>query len=125
MIKIIHLSTVFISIGLFSLRFYWLMTGSVYLRQLWVRILPHINDSILLVSAIILSVQIQQYPLVHHWLTIKVIALLVYIGFGMGVFRFAKTRRAQISCFIFAIISFLFIVSVARSHSPLGALSWI
>ncbi len=123
MIKLLHITTALVSISLFCLRFYWLMTDAAHLRRTWVRVLPHINDSVLLVTAVVLAVQLQQYPLVQPWLTVKLAALLAYIGFGFGVFRLAKTRAVQIICFTVAVALFIFILGVARSHNPWGLLA--
>ena len=38
--------------------------------------LPHVNDTLLLLAAIGLSVVQQQYPFVHGWVTAKVLGLL-------------------------------------------------
>ena len=83
MIKWIHMSTALISINLFILRAYWVFKNSSMINKKWVRIVPHLNDTILLITAITLAVSLQQYPFVHHWLSAKVFALLAYIVLGM------------------------------------------
>ena len=67
-----------------------------------------------------MAVLIQQYPLVHGWLTAKLLALLVYIGLGLMVFRFARTRRERLAYWLTAILVFVYMVSVALYHHPLG-----
>ena len=64
-----------------------MLTDSPLLDRLWVRVLPHVNDTLLLLAAIGLSVVQQQYPFVHGWVTAKVLGLLAYIGFGMFALR--------------------------------------
>ena len=83
MIKIIHMSTALISISLFIIRGIWVFTESDMMKQKWVKILPHVNDTILLISAIMLAISIEQYPFVHGWLTAKFVALIIYIILGM------------------------------------------
>ena len=56
--KHIHLLTVAISLGFFVLRGVWMLSGSALLQKKWVKILPHIVDTLLLVSAIGLMFQI-------------------------------------------------------------------
>ncbi len=46
LIKQQHLLTVFISILLFIVRFYWLRSGSPLLQRCWVRITPPVNDAL-------------------------------------------------------------------------------
>ncbi len=121
-LKILHIITMVITISLFMLRGLGLFTGVGFMRQKWVKIVPHVNDTVLLVTGIWLAIQIQQYPLVDHWLTAKLLALLIYIGFGLMVFRFAQTRAQQVGYWLAAIIVFAYIVGVAWYHNPL---SWI
>lgn len=120
MIKLIHISTVFISISLFILRGFWVLKGSDMMSKKWVKILPHVNDTILLVSAIILAVGIHQYPLVHGWLTAKFIALIIYIILGMFALKRAKNRKNKIIFFVLATVTFSYIVMVALTRSATG-----
>jgi len=120
MIKLLHVTTVFISISLFVLRGFWVLNGSAIMSKKWVKIVPHINDTILLISAIILAVTIQQYPFVHGWLTAKFLALIAYIILGMFALKRAKNRTSKLIFFILSIITFSYIVMVALTHSVTG-----
>ena len=115
----IHVTSVVVSYLLFSLRSMWMMRGSAVLQQRWVKITPHVVDTILLVSAITLAVQIQQDPINDSWLSAKVAGLLIYIGLGMMALRFAKTRKMRISAWIAAQAAFLYIVLVALTKNPI------
>jgi uncharacterized membrane protein SirB2 len=117
-IKIVHITTAILSISGFMIRGCWMWQQSPRLQQRWVKILPHLNDTALLVSAILLAIQTQQYPLVHGWLTAKVIALLLYIGLGMLAFRFGKTMAIKRSGFIAAVLVFAYIAGVAMTRNP-------
>ena len=77
MIKLIHMITALISISFFLLRGIWVFNSSEMMSKKWVKIVPHVNDTILLVTAIILAVGLQQYPFTHDWLTAKFSALLL------------------------------------------------
>ena len=118
-LKMIHVTSVVVSYLLFSLRSMWTMRGSAVLQQRWVKITPHVVDTILLVSAITLAVQIQQDPINDSWLSAKVAGLLIYIGLGMTALRFAKTRKMRISAWIAAQAAFLYIVLVALTKNPI------
>lgn len=118
-LKMIHVTSVVLSYLLFSLRSMWMMRGSAVLQQRWVKITPHVVDTILLVSAITLAVQIQQDPINDSWLSAKVAGLLIYIGLGMMALRFAKTRKMRISAWIAAQAAFLYIVLVALTKNPI------
>ena len=117
MIKLIHISTAFISISLFLLRGFWVFQGSRMMTKKWVKILPHVNDTVLLITAILLAVGIQQYPFVDSWLTAKFIALLVYIVFGMFALKRAKEMQNKILFFILALLTFSYIVGVALNRT--------
>lgn len=117
-LKMIHIASVAISYLLFSLRSVWMMRGSAALQQRWVKITPHVVDTVLLTSAIALAIMIQQDPIANSWLSAKVAGLLLYIGLGMVALRFGKTRKARISAWIAAQIVFLYIVLVALSKNP-------
>ncbi|MCW5598040.1 MAG: SirB2 family protein [Nitrosomonas sp.] len=117
-LKLIHVSSVILSYSLFMTRGIWMMRGSARLQQRWVKIMPHIVDTVLLASAIALAILIKQYPLADAWLTAKVMGLLVYIGLGMVALRFGKTRVIKISAWVMAQIVFFYIVMVALTKSP-------
>lgn len=119
LLKMIHVSSVVISYSLFFLRGIWLMQDSNNLRQRWVKVLPHVIDTILLTSAIALAILIQQDPLNNAWLTAKVIGLLIYILLGMIAIRFGKTKKTRIAAWIGAQCVFIYIVLVALSKNPL------
>lgn len=119
LLKMIHVSSVVISYSLFFLRGIWLMQDSNNLRLRWVKVLPHVIDTILLTSAIVLAVLIQQDPLNNTWLTAKVIGLLIYILLGMIAIRFGKTKKTRIAAWIGAQCVFIYIVLVALSKDPL------
>ncbi len=117
-IKMIHVTSVIISYLLFSLRSMWMMRGSAVLQQRWVKITPHVVDTVLLASAVTLAIRIQQDPIHDPWLSAKVAGLLVYIGLGMMALKFAKTRKTRISAWIAAQAAFLYIVLVALTKNP-------
>lgn len=119
LLRHIHLTTVALSVGLFILRGYWMVRKPVRLEQRWVKIVPHVVDTILLVSAIGLLFQIGQYPFVNHWLTAKVLGLVVYIVLGTIALKRGKTLTVRLAAFAGALITVAYIIAVARAHNPL------
>lgn len=122
MIKLIHVSTVVISISLFMLRGFWVFRDSEMMNKKWVKIIPHVNDTILLITAIILAISYQQYPFVHGWLTAKVTALVAYILLGTFALKRAKSKQHKAIFFVLAILTFGYIVMVAMTKSVTGIL---
>lgn len=122
-IKIIHMSSVTLSFALFIFRGVLMMRDSNWLNSRILRIAPHVVDTLLLVSAIWLTVLLRQYPFVQAWLTVKVVLLALYIVLGSFALKRGRTKGQRVFFFIAASLTFLFIVSVARSHNPLGVLA--
>ncbi len=95
-----------------------MLQGSAVLQQRWVKILPHVNDTILLSSAIALAVLTHRNPVDEPWLTAKIAGLIIYIVLGMMAFRFGKTRQVRLINWVLAQIVFLYIVLVALTKHP-------
>ena len=123
LLKHLHLTTIALTLALFVLRGFWMMTSSSRLQAHWVRIVPHVNDSLLLASGVSLAVLIRQYPLVHGWLTAKLFALILYILLGTVAIKRGKTRRQRIAAWFAALLVFGYIVAVAVAHDPFPFLS--
>ncbi len=118
LVKMIHVGSIILSYLLFLTRGIWMMQNSAKLQLRWVKILPHITDTVLLASAIYLAILLQQDPLNNSWLSAKVIGLLLYICLGMVAMRFGKTRKTKIIAWIAAQCVFAYIVLVALTKSP-------
>ena len=91
-IKHSHMLFAVISGLFFLVRGAWMLMDSGMLQKKWVKILPHINDSLLLLCAIGLSVMSHQYPIAQDWLTVKVLALIAYIVLGVIALKKAKPK---------------------------------
>ncbi len=116
--KNIHLSCVFTTWLLFLIRGVWMVRDSPLLRKRWARLVPPVVDTLLLASAITLALSLRQYPIVHAWLTAKLIALLFYIGLGMIALTYGKNKKTRITAWIAAQMCFFYIVLVALTHNP-------
>jgi len=112
-----HAGLAYLSIMLFVIRFGLFYFAPHWRRNKLLKIVPHVIDTLLLVFAVMLCIQISQYPLTHHWLTAKVLALLAYIGFGV-----VAIKRASRPAFAGAVLSFVYMLGVAKTKS---VLSWL
>ena len=119
-LKTIHVSCVVLSFFGFFIRGIWMLRESEKLKQRWVKTAPHIIDTLLLASAILLAVQLRLSPLEHSWLMAKIVALLVYIGAGMVALRFGRSRNVRLAAWLFGLLTFVYIVSAALSRSATG-----
>ena len=112
-IKTIHIITVTVTFSLFFIRGLWMLQDSPHLQQKWIKILPHIIDTLLFLSGITLVILIQQYPMVHTWITIKFFAVLTYIILGSIALKFGKTKRIRFVVWLTALGVFMYIVMLA------------
>jgi len=117
-LKHLHVSCAALSLGLFLLRGWWMVSKPARLQQRWVRILPHVVDTVLLASAIALMFIIRQWPFYQDWLTAKVIGLVIYIVLGTIALKRGRTLRVRLVAFFSAVAVFLWIVATARMHAP-------
>lgn len=123
-LKAVHVTCVSVSFALFFVRGVWMMRESALLRQVWVRVVPHLVDTVLLASAIAMVVMTRQYPFVATWLTAKVVALVVYIGLSMVALKYGRTPGVRVAAWIAALAVFAYIAAVAvtRNAAPWSAL---
>jgi uncharacterized membrane protein SirB2 len=118
-LKQIHIACVVISYAGFFVRGVWMIRDSAMQERRWVKWMPHVNDTLLLATAIALAWMLGQYPFVHGWLTAKVLALAGYILLGTVALRPGRPKGARVAAWIAAQIVFLYIVLVAHTRNPL------
>lgn len=125
-IKLVHIYAVIASGTLFFLRGLVLHLGGRWAVAAPLRYTSYAIDTVLLTAALMLMMRLQQYPFVHTWLTVKACLLVLYIGLGVFALHRGRTRAIRISCWLAALIVYIFIVGVARTKSPWGLVStWI
>ena len=118
-IKTIHVTCAVLSISFFVVRGFWMLFESDRLQKRWVKVAPHIIDTVLLGSALVMVFWSAQYPFVQPWLTAKVVALIVYIVLGSVALKRGKTEAVRMTAFIGAILVFAYIVMVALTRQPM------
>ena len=126
-IKHLHITFVVLSGSLFLLRGIWMLRDSPMLAQRWVNVAPHIVDTLLLTSALIMVFWSGQYPFVQAWLTAKVLALIAYIVLGTIALKRGKTKGVRTFALLTALATFAYILAVALTRQaaiPLQALGF-
>ena len=118
LLRDLHITCVILSGVGFFLRGMLRLFDSPLVELRWVKVVPHVVDTVLLFSAVSLAVLSQQYPIEQAWLSAKLIGLLSYIGCGMMAFRFSRDRRRMVLFFMLALCSYAYIVSVAMTRHP-------
>ncbi len=113
----IHIGCALLSISGFLLRGWWRFTKPSRLNRPLVKVLPHIIDTVLLASAVMLALQLHQYPLTHAWLTAKVLALLAYIALGTIALKRGRTDFSRACAFIGSLLLLVYMVGTATSKN--------
>ena len=125
-LKPLHVTAAMLSIALFALRGWWMATDSPRLAARWVGIVPHAIDTVLLLSALALAAALGLWPFAQPWLTAKLVLLVLHVGLGMLALRPDRPKPLRLACFVLALATVSFLVSVARAHDPWGALApWV
>lgn len=117
-IKHVHITAVTLSFALFLLRGVWMLGESAMLERRWVRVVPHVVDTVLLAAGIWLAVMLRQIPGVSEWLTAKIVALVLYIGLGTVALKRGRTRSQRAAAWMAALAVFGYIVAVALTKNP-------
>ncbi|NVK25424.1 MAG: SirB2 family protein [Gammaproteobacteria bacterium] len=110
-LKHLHLTLVLISISLFFYRF---VSSKLMAKSLPkpLKILPHVVDTFLLLSAVGLCIVLKQYPLVNDWLTLKVLFVIGYIIAALFAMK-AQVKTKSVGFAIVAVLCVLFAAKVA------------
>ena len=120
-IRWLHIAAVILSGSLFLLRGSLVLAGHSRLAMgALPRYLSIGIDSVLLAAAITLTFILQQYPLLTGWLSAKVVLLIAYIVLGSFALKRGRSLSAKAGFFVAALAVYLFIVSIALTHHPLG-----
>lgn len=122
LVKIIHIGCVIISLSGFAIRGTLKLANSEILQNKLVRVLPHIVDTLLLLSAITLVVMSGMYPWQVGWVGAKLLALIAYILAGSIFMRTQQKTLAQYAWFAVSLLLAGYIVLVALSKSPMAGL---
>lgn len=120
LLKLIHVGTVYITFGLFLVRGIWMLLDSPRLQDRWVRVVPHLNDTLLLTAAIAMLVVGGLNPLVHPWLLVKIFGLLLYIYLGTMALKRGRTKGQRTLYFVaaLAVIGYIIAVAVTKQVIP-------
>ncbi|HET8877706.1 MAG TPA: SirB2 family protein [Casimicrobiaceae bacterium] len=122
-LKLIHQSAVAISFAGFFARGIGMLRDAAWVKHRLAKTLPHLVDTVLIVSALWLAWILRLTPSNAPWIGAKIAGLFVYIGIGMVALRFGRTKGVRASAWILAMLVFAWIVSVAITKDPRGFVS--
>jgi uncharacterized membrane protein SirB2 len=119
-IKSVHILSVLASGGLFAVRGLLLLNGRAWAMSAPLRYLSYSIDTVLLTAALMLATMLPGAVFANGWLTVKLVLLVVYVVLGSFALKRGNNLRTRWICFIAAVSTFAFMLSVARTHQPLG-----
>jgi len=125
LVKTIHQTAVALSFAGFFTRGLGALAGSAWVQGRAAKTLPHVVDSVLLLSALALAWMLRLTPGNAPWLLAKVIGLIAYVGLGVLALRPGRPRGVRATAWVAALLTAGWIVSVAITKSPLGFLGYL
>lgn len=117
--KHLHVTFAVLSILFFIVRSYWSVVGSPRLHSGFVRVAPHVIDTLLLLAGIYLA---SVFGWHHTWIAAKIVGLILYIVVGSVAIKRGKTPQTRAIAAVAAVVIFLYIVGVAITKQPM---SWL
>lgn len=121
-LKLLHQGSVALSIAGFCARGAGALSGAAWVRGRAARTLPHLVDTVLLLSALALLWTLQLTPSDAPWLAAKIAGLLLYIGLGMLALRPGRPLALRATAWVAALAVVGWIVAVAITKDPWAGL---
>ncbi|MEX5413293.1 SirB2 family protein [Atlantibacter hermannii] len=121
-LKHVHILTAFLSVSLFILRYWWQYRRSAMSTKRWVRIVPHVNDTLLLVTGVALVMITHFYPFTPQgaWLTEKLFGVIIYIVLGfIALGRRPRSQQVRWIAFLLGLVVIYIVIKLATTKIPL------
>jgi uncharacterized membrane protein SirB2 len=122
-IKLLHQSAVALSGLGFFVRGIASLRGAQWTQSRIAKTLPHVVDTVLLLSAVTMAAMMRINPAHAPWLLAKILGLLLYIGLGMVAMRPRFGRNTRATAWVLALVVLAWIVSIAVLKDPYGFLA--
>ena len=112
-IKLLHQSSVALSGLGFAVRGIASLRGAQWTQSRLAKSLPHVVDSVLLLSAVTLAAMLHLNPAHAPWLMAKLLGLLLYIGLGIVALRPRFGWKTRATAWVLALVVLAWIATVA------------
>ena len=119
-VKLMHQVAVALSLTGFFVRGAASLAGAGWVQGRAAKTLPHLVDTVLLLSALTLAWMLRLTPGNAPWLLAKIVGLVVYVGLGVVALRPGRSRTLRAAAWVGALATAAWIVSVALTKNPLG-----
>jgi uncharacterized membrane protein SirB2 len=116
----VHQAAVALSLTGFFIRGGASLAGAGWVKSRLAKTLPHVIDSVLLLSGLTLAWSLRLTPGNAPWLLAKLAGLVVYVGLGVVALRPGRPAAVRATAWVAALVTAGWIVSVAITKSPLG-----
>lgn len=116
----VHIGAVLCSGAVFALRGAGVLAGARWPMVAPLRYLSYAIDTVLLTAALGLVAMLPSSVFANHWLTVKLVLLLVYVALGSFALKRGRSARVRAVCFFVALMVFAAMLGVARTHQPMG-----
>lgn len=123
-IKFLHVICALLTLVTFCVRGVWMLRDSPWLRHRLTRILPHVVDTALFVTGLILAMRMYGAFQQQAWLVAKLSAVLIYIVCGVMALRPGCPRPVRAAAFTAALLVFGWIVWVAHTRTIVLPWDW-
>lgn len=124
LLKHLHLFFIALAFIVFFLRGIWMISGSGLLQKKFVKIAPHIINTLMLLTGIAIAVYLKLSPGDHPWLIAKLVGIVVFIILGIAAFK-AGNPAVRLGLWILSLLVFINVAVIAISKNPLGLLNFI
>lgn len=121
-IRHVHIASAIASGTLFAIRGAMALLGARWPLSLPVRWLSYAIDTTLLTAALMLLTILPWAMFGNGWLTTKIALIVAYVVLATFALRRARTRKSRAGFYAAALLTFAFVVTIARAHHPLGIL---
>ncbi len=115
--KNLHITLAVLSLCFFLIRAIYPVRDSPLLERRWIKVLPHVVDTLLLICGLTLMTLLKAWPHQTPWLTAKLIALLLYIGAGTIALKRDRPPCVRILFTLLALLIFGYMVAVATTKT--------
>ena len=123
LIKLIHQTAVALSVTGFFVRGAASLADASWVRGRLAKTVPHLVDSLLLLSGLTLAWTLRLTPDRAPWLLAKLVGLVVYVALGVVALRPGRSRGVRAAAWLGALSVIGWMVSVAITNHPLGIFS--
>ncbi|GAB3100887.1 SirB2 family protein [Aestuariicella hydrocarbonica] len=100
LLKHSHIALASVSVAFFALRALWAQQGKLDHVTAWVKRLPHLIDTLLLLTGLSLIALTHITPTDNSWLALKLMLLIAYILLGALGLRYAPSSWRGPCCLL-------------------------